>query len=183
MFVVLASLERLVRLFEEKGVDYMLIGGYALPFYGRIRATLDVDLAVAVKGEKELKRLRGWLESGGFEVTLYSPSNPVQVVVDRKEKVELELWLKPDGVVFDEETLRRRKRVKLSADLGVWIISAEDFIVNKLARPDRGAVDEQDVKSVLVRQKGKLDTKYLEKRAKQADVLTILEAIRNCSPI
>jgi hypothetical protein len=175
---VLASLKRLVRLFEAKGVAYMLIGGYALPFYGRIRATLDVDLAVAVKGEKELKRLRGWLESAGFEVTLYSPSNPVQVVVDRKEKVELELWLKPDGVVFDEETLRRRKRVKLSAGLEVWVISAEDFIVNKLARPDRGAVDEQDVKSVLVRQEGKLDVAYLEKRAKEADVQAVLEAIR-----
>lgn len=178
MSVVLASLERLVRLFEAKGVDYMLIGGYALPFYGRIRATLDVDLAVAVKGEKELKQLRGWLESAGFEVTLYSPLNPVQVVVDRKEKVELELWLKPDGVVFDEETLRRRKRVKLSAGLEVWVISAEDFIVNKLARPDRGAVDEQDVKSVLVRQEGKLDTKYLDKRAKKAEVYTILKTIQ-----
>jgi predicted nucleotidyltransferase len=175
---VLASLERLVRLFEAKGVDYMIIGGYALPFYGRIRATLDVDLAVAVKGEKELKQLRGWLESAGFEATLYSPSNPVQVVVDRKEKVELELWLKPDGVVFDEETLRRRKRAKLSEDFEVWIISAEDFIVNKLARPDRGAVDEQDVKSVLVRQQGKLDTKYLERRAKQAEALTILKVIQ-----
>jgi len=156
----------------------MLIGGYALPFYGRIRATLDVDLAVAVKGEKELKQLRGWLESAGFEVTVYSPSNPVLVVVDRKEKVELELWLKPDGIVFDEETLRWRKRVKLAAGLEVWVISAEDFIVNKLARPDRGAVDEQDVKSVLVRQEGKLDVAYLEKRAQKAEVQTILEAIR-----
>lgn len=178
MSAVLASLKRLVRLFDAKGVDYMLIGGYALPFYGRIRATLDVDLAVAVKGEKELKQLRGWLESEGFEVTLYSPLNPVQVVVDRREKVELELWLKPDGVVFDEETLRRRKRVKLSADLEVWIISAEDFIVNKLARPDRGAVDEQDVKSVLVRQEGKLDTKYLNKRAKQTQTQTTLKTIQ-----
>lgn len=175
---MLASLKRLVRLFEAKGVAYMIIGGYALPFYGRIRATLDVDLAVAVKSEKELRMLRGWLESAGFEVTLYSPSNPVQVVVDRKEKVELELWLKPDGVVFDEETLRRRKKVKLGEDLEVWIISAEDFIVNKLARPDRGAVDEQDVKSVLVRQECKLDMKYLEKRAKQAQVQTILKTIQ-----
>jgi hypothetical protein len=175
---VLASLERLVRLFEEKGVAYMIIGGYALPFFGRIRATLDVDLAVAVKGEKELNRLRGWLESAGFEVTVYSPLNPLMVVVDRKEQVEMELWLKPDGVVFDEETLRRRRKVKLGANFEAWIISAEDFVVNKLARPDRGVVDEQDVKSVLVRQEGKLDMAYLEKRAKKAQVQTILEAIQ-----
>jgi len=41
----------------------------------------------------------------------------------------------------------------------------EDFIVNKLARPDRGAVDEQDVKSVLVRQANTLDNKYLTKKS------------------
>ena len=49
--------------------------------------------------------------------------------------------------------------------------------MNKLAGPDRGAVDEQDVKSVLVRQEGKLDTKYLQKRAKQTQIQTILEVI------
>ena len=39
-------------------------------------------------------------------------------------------------------------------------------------------MDEQDVKSVLVRQKGKLDTKHLEKRAKQTQIQTTLEAIQ-----
>ncbi len=156
----------------------MIIGGYALPFYGRIRATLDVDLAVAVKGEKELNRLLGWLEAIDFEVTNYSPLNPLMVIVDRKGKMEIELWLKPDGIVFDEETLRRRRKVKLGAGFEAWIISAEDFVVSKLARPDRGAADEQDVKSVLIRQKGKLDSEYLEKRAKEAEVQTILKTIQ-----
>jgi len=175
---ILASLQSLLRLFEEKNVAYMIVGGYALPFYGRVRATLDVDLAVAVKGEKELNRLCGWLESDDFEVTNYSPLNPLMVVVDRKEKVEMELWHKPDGIVFDEETLRRRRKVKLDAKFEAWVISAEDFVINKLARPDRGAVDEQDVKSVLVRQEGKLDMEYLKKRAKEAEVLTILKTIQ-----
>ena len=66
----------------------------------------------------------------------------------------------------------------MDVDIEVWIVSPEDFIVNKLARPDRGVIDEQDVKSVLVRQEGKLDEEYLKKRAKEAEVLTILEHIR-----
>jgi Mlc titration factor MtfA (ptsG expression regulator) len=61
--------------------------------------------------------------------------------------------------------------------LSAWIISPEDFIVNKLARPDRGVVDEQNVKSVLARQAGKLDNEYLTKSARQAQVLAILQAI------
>jgi len=156
----------------------MIIGGYALPFYGRIRTTVDIDLAVVVKNEEEFNQLLNLLQSADFEPTIRSPLNPVTIVLDRKEKVEMKLWLKPDGIVFDDETLRRRRKVRLDANISAWIVPAEDFIVNKLARPDRGAVDEQDVKSVLVRQADKLDNKYLKMRAQKAGVLTILQTIQ-----
>ncbi len=90
----------------------------------------------------------------------------------------MELWLKPDGIVFDNETLRRRRKVKLDENIKTWIVSPEDFITNKLARPDRGAIDEQDVKSVLVRQEGKLDEEYLKRRTRNAGVLKVLETIQ-----
>jgi hypothetical protein len=156
----------------------MIIGGYALPFYGRIRTTVDIDVAVAIKTEKELNQLLNSLRVADFEPTIASLNNPLIVVLDRKERIELELWLKPDGVVFDDETLRRRQKAEIAANFWVWLISAEDFIVNKLARPDRGAIDEQDVKSVLTRQETKLDNEYLQRRAKQAGVLAILQAIQ-----
>ena len=60
----------------------------------------------------------------------------------------------------------------------VWLISPEDFIVSKLARPDRGVVDEQDVKSVLERDDVELDWRYLEERAERAGVLALLEMIK-----
>lgn len=156
----------------------MILGGYALPFYGRIRTTIDVDLAVMVTSEKERQQLCKWLHTIAFEATISHPDNPVIMVMDTKEKVEMELWLKPDGLVFDDETLSRRRKVRLDETLEAWIISPEDFIVNKLARPDRGAIDEQDVKSVLVRQRDKLDKEYLRRRARDAEVLTVLEAIQ-----
>jgi len=156
----------------------MIIGGYALPFYGRIRTTVDIDLAVAIETEKELNQLLNSLRTADFEPTIASPNNPLIVVVDRRERIELELWFKPDGVVFDDETLRRRQKAEIDANFWVWLISAEDFIVNKLARPDRGAIDEQDVKSVLIRQETKLDNEYLQRRAKQAGVFAILQTIQ-----
>jgi len=175
---ILRSLQRLLKLLEAKNVPYMIIGGYALPFYGRIRTTVDIDLAVAIKNEKELKQLLNSLRSAEFEPTIASPNNPLIVILDRKEKIEMELWLKPDGVVFDDETLRKRQKVEISANFWAWIISAEDFIVSKLARPDRGAVDEQDVKSVVIRQANKLDDEYLQRRAEKAGVLAILQVIQ-----
>lgn len=163
---------------EVHSVAYMMIGGYALPFYGRIRATVDVDLAVAVMSEEDMKQLGGWLKETGFEVTIGSFQDPLIVVLDSKERVEIELWLRPDGVVFDNEVLRRRRKVKLDVSVEVWVVSPEDFIVSKLARADRGAVDEQDVKSVLIRQEAKLDNGYLERRAREAGVLAILQALQ-----
>lgn len=178
MPAILRSLHRLLKLFEDKNVPYMIIGGYALPFYGRIRTTVDVDLAVAIKTDEELNQFLNLLQSVDFEPTICSPNNPLIVILDRKEKIEIELWLRPDGIVFDDETLRRRQKVKLDANIWAWIVSAEDFIVNKLARPDRGVTDEQDVKSVLVRQENKLDSEYLQRRAKEAGVLAILQTIK-----
>ena len=178
MSAILGTLQKLIKLFENRNIPYMIIGGYALPLYGRIRTTIDIDIAVAIKTKQEHEQLRKWLHEIDIEITLYSPNNPVMVIVDRKEKVEAELWLKPDGITFDNETLKRRKKATLSSKINAWIISPEDFIINKLARPDRGAIDEQDVKSVLTRQADKLDNKYLTKRAQQANVLTILQSIQ-----
>ena len=179
MPAILRTLQRLIALFEKNRIDYMIIGGYALPFYGRIRTTVDLDLAVAVKNQIQFDCLLFLLKSADFEPTICSPRNPLILAVDRKERIEFELWTKPDGIVFDGETLKRRRKADLSQDISAWIVSPEDFIVTKLARADRGAIDEQDVKSVLVRQAGKLDEAYLEKRAQEAGVLTILKTIQS----
>jgi hypothetical protein len=174
---ILRSLQRLLSLFEDKNISYMVIGGYALPFYGRIRTTVRLDLAVAVETEERFRSLCRWLRSIDFEPTVSSFLNPVVVILDLKERVEIELWLKPDGIVFNDETLKRRRKVKLNLGVEAWIVSPEDFIVNKLARPDRGVTDEQDVKSVLVRQEGRLDKEYLARRAEKVGVLQVLNNI------
>jgi hypothetical protein len=175
---ILRTLHRVIALFDENGIDYMIIGDYALPFYGRIRTTVDLDIAVAIETQKKFTYLLNLLRAADFEPTICSPNEPL-LVVDRQEKIEFEVWTKPDGVIFDDETLRRRRKARLSEDISVWIVSPEDFIVTKLARPNRGVIDEQDVKSVLVRQEGNINWKYLEERAREAEVLTILKTIQD----
>jgi len=44
------------------------------------------------------------------------------IIVDQKEKLETELWLKPDGITFDNETIKRRRKVKLDTNINAWII-------------------------------------------------------------
>jgi hypothetical protein len=159
-------------------IPHMLIGGNALPAYGQIRATQDLDLAIAVeygdnvKLQKHLKQLGYQLPSEPDEEA------PVFFVTDLENMMEIELWTKPDGVTFDKELLRRRIKVRpFDDDFEIFAIGPEDFIVNKLARKDRGVQDEQDAASVLKLQKHKLDYPYLEKRAKAANTAEILAAL------
>jgi predicted nucleotidyltransferase len=168
----------MVSFLDERGTDYMLIGGYVLPFYGRVRTTLDIDIAVCVQAEEDFRGLCEDAENANYSVSLGSYQNPVCLFQDRITDYEIEVWMRPDGVEWDRETLNRRRRITI-AGVEVWIISPEDFIVNKLARPDRGVVDEQDVKSVLERKDVVLNWEYLRRRAEKAGVWALLQMINS----
>jgi hypothetical protein len=160
----------------------MLIGGHALPAYGQIRATMDVDLAIAANYQ-DIVKLQEQLRERRYQLPAEpDPAAQLFIVTDLKEKFEVEIWTKPDGVIFDKELLRRRVKVHPFNDaFEMFVIGPEDFIVNKLARKDKGVQDEQDAISVLKRQKGKLDYGYLFKRAQQANVNEQLQLMMQIS--
>lgn len=169
-------LSRTVAFLEKERLDYMVIGGFALPSYGPIRTTLDLDVAVRASDRREFDRLVEAARKSGFEPGAASFSNPVNVFRDEKTGLEVEFWLRPDGIEWDSETLRRRMRTEIGG-VGVWLVSPEDFVVSKLSRPDRGVQDEKDVKGVLARLGGAIDRNYLKLRADRAGVLALLRAI------
>ena len=172
------GLRKLSRALDKLAIPHMLIGGFALPAYGQIRTTQDVDLAIAASYEKAVE-LQVQLRKAGYQLgSQPNPEAPFFFVTDLKEMLEVEMWMKPDGVVFDADLLRRRVKVRPFNDsFEMFAIGPEDFVVNKLARKDRGVQDEQDAISVLAKQKGKLDYSYLKKRANKADVIGLHETL------
>jgi hypothetical protein len=177
------ALRKLVETLDEEHVPNMLIGGYALPAYGRIRATQDVDIAIAASFSQVVKLHKRLVERGFQLPSSPNEQAPLFSVTDLKNKTEIEIWTRPDGVVFDDELLRRRVKVRpFDDDFEMFAIGPEDFIVNKLSRKDRGVQDEMDVVSVLKLQKDKLDYEYLTKRAKAVDIVGLLKVLRNEVP-
>jgi len=157
----------------------MLIGGIVLPAYGQIRTTQDIDVAVTVREIEALRRLFEELRKNDFEIPTTPNLDAACIYLfDRENAVDVEIWQRPDGVTFDKQQLRRRNRLPLAKNLLAWAIGPEDFIINKLARKDRRAQDEADVVSVLIRQKDTLDENYLAKRAKEFEVLGLLETLK-----
>ena len=176
MSALLDTLRKLLEVLERKRVGYMLLGGLALPAYGRPRATYDIDLAISIKDPKLYRIIEGKLIEKKFRLPAGLKRAPCVYLCDLENQINVEFWFDPDGI-FVDDAMRRRWQVEVAKGIKAWIVSPEDFIVNKLARPDRSELDEHDVISVLVRQK-KLDERYLGKRAKAAGVLDLLKTLR-----
>ncbi len=172
----LETLQSLTKHLERLQQDYMLIGGYALPYYGLIRATIDIDIAIALH-LPDPTQLKRELEHAGFQISSFSEQTPCFVITDMKSMTEIEAWIKPDGIVMDAECLRSRNRVSIKG-FDFWIVGPEDLIVSKLARTDRRAQDEGDVLSILGNSRLKLDELYLHTIATRAGILPLLNGLQ-----
>jgi hypothetical protein len=155
-------MEKVVEALEEARVPYALTGGIAVDFYGFPRATHDIDVVVRLAKEN-LSCLAASLEKRGFEVD----RREVELVLEKGNRFVAQLgphradfWLaKTDG---QRKELNRAKTVSI-LDMKMRIIAPEDLIIHKL---DAGrGKDYDDVLGVLVRQKGKLQRKYMWARA------------------
>lgn len=178
------TLRRIVKVLGKVGLDYAVIGAFAVATYGRPRATVDVDVAVAVRDDGKLRELTKTLRRSEFELPNPNPNikDRMFAFTDSRRAVEGEIWLHPDGIEWDAETIRRCRKSRFGLGrphFEAYILSPEDLIVNSLARSDRSEQDETDVISILQNLSKELDNSYLETRATRAGVKEVLQAIRS----
>ncbi|PKN01748.1 MAG: hypothetical protein CVU77_02070 [Elusimicrobia bacterium HGW-Elusimicrobia-1] len=55
------DLKKIIKAFNERGVDYLLIGGYALQAHGYVRTTTDIDILVPSGGKTGADVIRALL--------------------------------------------------------------------------------------------------------------------------
>lgn len=164
---------------ESLNINWVIIGGLALPAYGVTRTTLDLHVAIYVKTDEELQLLIKQLE--GYHIkTVQKPkiSHLVFTVFSTKFHDEAEIWLHPcDAFIWDDEMLDRIRVVSGTTNLKV--LAPEDFIMTKLARMDRSNVDLQDIVQVILSEKT-LDWIYLIRRTVNLELFADLqELVRN----
>lgn len=92
-----------LKLFNDHKVRYLLIGGYAVGYYGYPRATNDMDVWVALEPENA-KRVTAALQAFGFETPELSPNlflydNIVRMGIP---PLRIEVLTTISGVTFDE---------------------------------------------------------------------------------
>jgi predicted nucleotidyltransferase len=122
-----------LRLLNSSEVEYLLVGGYAVGYYGYLRATADIDLWVAMN-EPNARKLVDVLVEFGFDVenlstNLFLTKNKIIRMGNPPFRIELLTTI--DGVTFEE--CYPEKITDRIDGIDVQIITLEHLKKNKLA--------------------------------------------------
>ncbi len=154
---------RAVDVLERERVPYLVYGGMAVPAWGQVVPTEDVDVVVRIQ-EADVARLIAAFRRAGFSVpekaeALFLIDTWIIASMGGRD-VDLALG----ATEFDAEAVRRAARVRLY-DRDVSIATAEDLILYKLVAHRRK--DLAHIEDILIRQAGKLDLVYLRDWARR----------------
>lgn len=119
-----------LRLLSAHGVEYLLIGGWAVGYHGYPRATYDLDVWIA-NAPANLDRVVKSLAEFGFagpELSTDLFLQPDQIVRMGVEPVRIEVMTSISGVEF-EECYRERLETTLNG-VPVSLINLRDLKIN-----------------------------------------------------
>ncbi len=178
---ILEAIRTAVACLDRAGYRYALIGGAAMPAWGRIRATEDADVLLHLNSAAvEIPAVVSALREAGFAHLDRADRRTLG------DKIVLSFWyparphgfsIRLDVLVVERAEYRElldRAVVRRIDGFEVRVASCEDLVLLKLAsgRP----VDVADVRDLLAINGAVLDWGYLRSRAAEAGVLAELEA-------
>jgi predicted nucleotidyltransferase len=161
---------QIVRCLDDKNIPYMIIGGQAVLLYGRPRLTRDIDITLGVDSDR-FDIIAGVCKEVGLKILPVGPAAfAAQTKVlpaedsDSKMRVDFVFSFTP----YEQQALKRVKKVEL-AGYPVCFASCEDVIIHKMLAGR--AVDEEDVKSILVRHRSEIDMGYVKDWLEKFEVM------------
>jgi len=122
-----------LKLLHSEEVEYLVVGGYAVGYYGYPRATGDLDIWIASTPENAAKIVRV-LKQFGFSESLVTPElflKADQVIRMGLPPLRIELLTSISGLEFAEAYAQRA--VVLLDGLETHFISLADLKINKKA--------------------------------------------------
>lgn len=122
-----------LQLLNSHHVEYLLIGGYAVGYYGYPRATADMDIWIAIEPENAAKVVKV-LQAFGFGVEEVTPDlflKAEQIIRMGMPPVRIEILTTISGVSFEECYAVRQ--VDVLDGVEVNLISLDHLKVNKKA--------------------------------------------------
>jgi predicted nucleotidyltransferase len=122
-----------LRLLNAHGVEYLIVGGFAVAIHGYPRATADMDVWIA-RTTTNARRVVAALDEFGFGVPDLKESiflNPDRIVRMGVAPIRIEIMNSIDGVEFDP--CYERADTHVLGGVPARIIGLEDLKTNKRA--------------------------------------------------
>jgi predicted nucleotidyltransferase len=167
---------------------WYLFGAQAAMLWGRPRLTADVDITVRLRAAEESDAISGFcrdMEEKGFRLRISDPEFLVRtrVLPFFHISTQLPLDVVLAGPGLEDAFIERAILVDIEG-LPVPVVSPEDLIVMKILAGR--AKDLEDVRTVLIQGRGKLDIRYirsvletLEQALGRSDLLPLLQSELN----
>lgn len=153
---------KIARNLDEEKIPYMIIGGQAVLLYGTPRLTRDIDITLGVDTDKFFsiknlcKNLRLKLlpeDSEGF-----AKDTKVLPAEETESRIRVDFIF--SFTLYEQQAIKRAKEVIMD-DYPVKFASCEDVIIHKMIAAR--AVDEEDVKNILIKNKVSIDLEYIRR--------------------
>ncbi len=171
-------LEKVIRVLDQAGIEYMITGSVASSLQGEPRSTHDIDMVVTIE-ESKAPELAGAFPAPDFYLDEQSiveaiAGPPAQsmfnlIELDSGDKVDFWILSSQD---FDRTRFSRRIRQEFEG-FEMQLSSPEDTILSKLRWAKLSGGSEKqfvDALGVYEVQYGKLDLDYLDRWAKKLEV-------------
>lgn len=163
-------LKPLVTVLEGEKIKYAVIGGIAVLLYGEPRFTEDIDVNILLEKDQIKKFLRK-LKDRGFTPVLRNAMEAAEksgyLPINRrygKILYKFDIIIAENPIEFSAISRAKTKKI---GDISIKVISPEDLIIHKII--SEREKDRNDIIGILLRQKGKIDLRYIRKWLAIAD--------------
>ncbi|MCX7735995.1 MAG: hypothetical protein N2319_04720 [Candidatus Kapabacteria bacterium] len=122
-----------IKFLNENDVKYLVVGGYAVAYYGHPRYTKDFDIWIEISEENSLKMLKKLKDFGfgSLNITKDDFLNPQLIIQLGNPPNKINIINSYDGVEFDY--CFKNKQIILYDDLKINFIGLDDLKQNKKA--------------------------------------------------
>lgn len=153
---------------EANNIPYMITGAWSAIFYGRPRASHDIDFVVELH-KRDLNKIVNIFDKLPEDFLIQA--NNILEAVNKKSMfqvlhlptmLKMDFWMLTD-TDFDRSRFKRRKKVKILGQ-DMEMATAEDTIIQKLIWYKMGGIEKHliDASFVFQIQRKNLDFKYLD---------------------
>ena len=177
-------LKRITSLLQKAHISYMITGAISVIFYGRPRASHDIDFVVEAHTEDVDKILQAFNSLPQNEFLVDSPAIKDAImqkfifqILHLPTMLKFDFWLLKDEP-FDQERFQRKQKINIFGQ-PMFFSSAEDTILIKLLWYKNSKIEKHLIDAAFVYQiqKKNLDKKYLALWSKKHNTTKLLKEI------